>query len=303
MPMPMLPDTLKKVAAWLPFTVGLLAGAALAYFIYAGLQPRLQKAVRTQQALKAQANALATADTAKAKAGRGAAPRPAAGTAPATTPAGAASAAPAAPTAVRLTTLAPSNPAAQAPNDRPWLAVGLALAAALAAGAGAWQQYWRQPQPPGAITSPVLEALFTLQTHRDILQKTLGLSPRQIKRFSSKARVQHSQLRAQARPGPNRPGIPFPVNYQIKAFQVLLLLEENRKHPQRFPQADAVGFISLIQMAYTGHPEFTSALLEADLHPVIVAARAKEGFSMTPDPTAEERFLRQLYEMNDGLLA
>ena len=303
----MLTDSLKKIVAWLPFALGLVAGLALAFLIYAGLQPRLQKAVLAQQAQKTQvAKAAASAPA-------GPAPAPAAKSAGGATPAAVAraAAAPAAKPAaggppvariVRLTTLAPTTPTARTATN-PWPAMLLLATAALAAAGAAWQQYRRQPQPPGAITSPVLEALFTLSAHRDMLQKTLALSPRQIKRFSSKARVQHSQLRALARPSQHQQEIPFSIDNQIKAFQILLLLEENRRQPQRFPQHDVEAFISQVHAAYIGHPELTTALLEAYTNPVISTAKSKEGFVPMPDPIAEQRLLRQLFEMNAGLLA
>ena len=299
-------DILKNIVAWLPFSLGLTAGLALAFLLYAGLQPRLQKAVLAQQDLKAKAAAKDTAAAAKKpnEASAPTAPASSAASRPATTITTKAATTTSPATAskiVRLTTLAPTNPTARTAN--PWPAVLLLMAAALAAAGMAWRQYRQQPQPPGAITSPVLEALFTLSAHRDMLQKTLALSPRQIKRFSSKARVQHSQLRALARPAQHRAGIPFSIDSQIKAFQLLLLLEENRRQPQRFPQNDVVAFISQVQAAYIGHPELTTALLEAYAHPVISTAKSKEGFALTPDPTAEARFLRQLFEMNAGLLA
>ena len=304
-------ETLDEAIGWLQFALGLALGVALAFVIYAGLKPRIEHAVLRQETLKAEAEAAKArevAAAAPAKKAASAGPKTAAADNQPSRPA-----APGGPAAPRppgrplLTTLTPSDPLAGAPRSAwPALLAGLVAAAALAAGGAAWRQYRRQPQAPGAITSPVLEALFTLGAHRAMLQQSLGLSPRQIKRFSSKARVQHSQLRA-LRPTAGRPGMPFPVDNQIKAFQMLLLIEENRRLAKRFPHASPGKFISHLQAAYASHQELRAARQEALEHAVIKAEKQKERptthFDPDLDPDAEEKFMRQLYEMNAGLLA
>lgn len=305
-----MPTDLKKAAEWALFGLGLLVGAALAFIIYAGLQPRLEKTVRAQQALKDEArkkDSLATAvTTAKAKVTLKALQKQpqAPATKPATQPPPVA--APSTTSPVRFTTLVPTGAATYSSLRKPGLAVGLALAvmaAALLAGAAAWRQLRQEPQPPGAITSPVLEALFTLNTHRRMLQQELALSPRQIKRFSSKARVQHSQLRALLKPLNGTSPNLFSVDNQLKAFQMLLLLEEKRRQQQLPPADNAVEFIRQLQAAYLDHTALAQAREEASLHPIIVRAKSREASAAASTPAAEARFMQQLYEMNAGLLA
>jgi hypothetical protein len=304
-------ESVKKAGEWTQFGLGLLLGVGLAFIIYAGLQPRLAKTVHAQQALKDKAqkkdslvNAVTTATaTAALKGLQKAARNPATPSRPDASPP-----APKQPAAspIQLTTLTPTGLSNSASGRRPGLAMGfglVAMATALAAGVAAWRQSRREPQPPGAITSPLLEALFTLPTHRHLLQQELGLSPRQIKRFSSKARVQHSQLRALLKPLDSSLPTVFSVDNQVKAFQMLLLLEANRRQPRSLPSDNAADFISQLQAAYHKHRALALARQEAFQHPVIAQAKSREASATVPNAEDEARFMQQLYEMNAGLLA
>ncbi|MDQ2769515.1 MAG: hypothetical protein M3Y54_03330 [Bacteroidota bacterium] len=180
----------------------------------------------------------------------------------------------------------------------------LVLAAALAA--GFWARRQASYQPPSATPSPVLEALIKLSEHQKILTQQLQLSPRQIKRFINKARLQHSQLQLAAK---DRPELPFPVDRQIKAFQWLLLLEGDRQKPYRFPPDNDNEFIDQLQIAYAGNRPLSlrEARNQAVEDLVIAGAIEREAQqpspTLAPDPKVEQKFMLQFYEMNAGLLA
>jgi hypothetical protein len=301
----------RKVLQWLGFWAGLVLGTALALLVYAVLQPRIAAQVQVNREKarlatgKAKLDSLAMVANAAVKpvihkhkdSSGGGSTSPPDTIKRFTSPS-------------RLTQLASRNPAgtSAARPLGPALLAALAMLAALAATVVAWQQKRRKPQPAGTISSPVLEALFTLQAHLDFLQKRLKLSPRQIKRFSSKARIQHVQLRAAAQLaakafGELAPEIFFPVAHQIKAFQLLLLLEETHNAPSFLSANDADEFSRQLQCAYSADKDLRTAWDEALANPEVITAQIKEGpVNTAAFDSHPGMLLRQMYELNAGLL-
>lgn len=306
-------ETARLIGRWLGFAAGLVLGVVLAFIFYAGLQPRIQQAVAEEQkaeqaAAQAAANKRAAEKALLAATAKAVAPTPAPVRRPAQPVAvptaavpkpGADSANYAQPAGPRQLTRLPVP--AGAPGMG-WKTLLVASLVAFVAGVVALQQYWKRPRPD-IRDSPVLEALLKLEAHQLLLKEHLRLSPRQIKRLNSKARVQHSQLQALAPKTAGR--AVFPVATQIQAVQLLLLLEENRQQATRFPPHDPDEFIRQLQAAYLVHAALTKAREQAAASPIITAGQA----AATPaafaslNQAVDGQLLRKLYEMNAGLLA
>ena len=311
------------------FVSGTLLGLLLAFIFYAGLQPRVRRAVEKQaedqrmqsqaaaaQALEKARHQKQTPSTKQLPASQSVtAPKPAViakTSGPAQNANKAYSLQPTRFTQLRATPTPASGPSHKVEHAL----LTTAFLAALLAGAGAWWQYRRSPQPD-VVKSKVLEALLMLKAHQQ-MQQRLGLTPRQIKRFNSKARVQHSQLRALAKhdqeqakskplgasPREQPPSFEFPVTSQLQAFQLLLLLEENRQQPSKSMPIDRTNFIQEIQEAYAHHAELTAARIAAAADSVINELEGKKAIAQFEglNKQVSMRLLEQLYEMNSGLL-
>jgi hypothetical protein len=310
----------KYLQDWLGFGLGGLLGLLLAFVFYAGLQPRVKAAVERQEKVeqdslaarqtRASQAALAVKKSTASKSNITAPPAPksaAAGNSSASKPANT-PVEKQVPVRIRATQLQPTSTADGGRGRNTGLALlTTAVLAAVAVSSWAWAQRQKYPQPD-VVKSKVLEALLTLKAHQQ-MQQRLGLTPRQIKRFNSKARVQHSQLQAMARRGQQSeqtsPAFTFPVSGQIQAFQLLLLLEESRQQQQPLLQAKRAEFIRQLQEAYAQHTELTDARRAAADSPAL----NKSGDAAAADQFAalnqqlDPRLLEQLYEMNIGLLA
>ena len=335
----------KHLPEWLGFGLGVTLGVVLAFVFYVGLQPRITKAIADKQAIEQRNKArLALTDSLQQakqlpakKTSQPAAISPLLTAAP---PKNATltlhhSPLKSYPSAThKPTQLTPTISPNSGLSRQAWRTLLLTtVSATLAAGAGAWWQMRERPKPD-VVKSKVLEALLALKTHQQ-MQQRLGLTPRQIKRFNSKARVQHSQLQALAQPAkqasaprpwwaafsflgavfpslrlPNQssefpltPEFPFLVARQIQAFQLLLLLEENRQQPDSLLNASRPEFIWRIQKAYLGHSDLAKARQEASENKTINKHQESAEAYAQLDRHVAPRLLEQFYEMNVGLLA
>ncbi|WP_187320181.1 hypothetical protein [Hymenobacter citatus] len=222
------------------------------------------------------------------------------------------------PEPTRLTQLAGPVPTLASSLSRPvWQALLLVtLTAALTAGGSAWWQYRHEPDKapvPQVIESEILNALLKLEAHQQ-MQKRLGMAPRQIKRFNSRARVQHSQLCALVRNNTQAPdGQPvtstlpklflFPVTCQLQAFQLLLLLEEIRQQPGAPLPINRTEFTQRLRKEYAQHDELTAARKQAAQQSIFNKGLVADVEFIALNQQVEVSLLEQLYEMNVGLLA
>jgi hypothetical protein len=296
----------KDVGKALLFALAVMSGVGLAWAFYAALQPSVAVIVRPiEQREKHLADSLAAQ---QARADLAARQRPASvpgaqpslrvadstGRRPTASPGTEPGATPAA--SGRRTQLPSAAPVAGLGLGRWGLALEVVAALALAAWLLAEARQRLQPPLPRAR---VLEALLVLALHQEMLKKSL--SPRQIKRFNSKARVQHRQLTALAKVNHK---LEFPVEGQLLAFQVLLLLEEDREGPQQLVSAPLSQFTSQLAHACATRADLAAARQQALQAADIAAALAREG-SVPVVLTSAGRYqlLAQLYELNIGLLA
>ncbi|MCB2376499.1 hypothetical protein LGH70_02835 [Hymenobacter sp. BT635] len=307
----------RGAAEWFGFGAGLVLGVLLAFVVYAGLQPRVQQSLEAQEKAKAKESApqdektdairpLKTAPAAAAgPAARQATPVPVSTAVPAAAPP-TVSGRPAVATAARLTRLAPSSTSGPARQSWPAL-LAAAISAALVAGFAALYQSRRWPQPD-IVKSRVLEALLTLQAHQH-MQQRLGMTPRQIKRFNSKARVQHSQLQAlaQATGKGGTPPMAFPISCQIQAFQLLLVIEESRPQRSNFMRVAPDEFKRQLLKAYQNHVDLTRARQEAQGSSTFTDgldnSLIQNFIKLDQEAQIKPELLGHLYEMNVGLLA
>ncbi|GGF26208.1 hypothetical protein [Hymenobacter cavernae] len=202
-----------------------------------------------------------------------------------------------------------------------WLLPGLGLLGAVLLGRFAWVG-WRDSQVELLLPdrserdTPVLEML--LRTFAGPIGRALPI-PRQVKRFASKARLQHNLLHALARSTSNGPNpFQFGPKQQVLAFLLLLLLEEETARENFAKSVSGLNDAPLMRLRETEQELFATELrsiftawhqtgTDASNYAAFAQAAGRSIPTYSELPTlltneASDRLLVQLYRLNAGLL-
>lgn len=209
-----------------------------------------------------------------------------------------------------------ATPQPQAPTPPPagrrW---GLAALLLLGLGAGAYVGYqgWRESQTelvdadPNDRDTSLLEALMS--AFAGAIGRALPI-PRQVKRFASKARLQHNLLRQLADETQHTSAFQFDVPQQVLAFLLLLLLESGDAAPgnHRAGPLRELGEGAFVEglrerfrawhRAGTDQKAYTIFIQQAGYLEVLAYA----DLLAEVDEASADRLLVQLHRLNAGLL-